>query len=204
MGDYRHIALKDMIEEIGETKVREVLSNFSCPRNKDVEYFLRHRAIQFSKSAVAPSHLVFCDLGDNEKLILCGYFTITRKTFTIPKNCFSKTLQRKFGEFGTGQAIDGSYEVPAPLIAQLGKNYTDGADLLIRGADLMQIALDQIAVLQKIEGGRITYVECEDKPKLIEFYNSHGFFEFNRRLLDFDEKKNLEGKELIQLLRYKK
>ena len=45
------------------------------------------------------------------------------------------------------------------------------------------------------------YIECEDKPKLIEFYESNGFYKFNKRTLDSDEI-NSKSKYLIQLLKY--
>lgn len=204
MGVYRRFSLKELIEQIGEEKVNDILSNFSCPLNRDVEYFLHHRAVQFSKSALAPTHLVFCDVGETDSLILVGYFTLTTKAFSIPRDIFSNTQYRKVKSFSIGDSIDGNLTVPAPLIAQLGKNYTDGADCLISGNDLIGIALMEIEKIQLIAGGRICYVECEDKKPLFEFYTRQGFQEFQRRLLDKDEKKNLSGKELIQLLRYKK
>lgn len=204
MGSFKQIPLKDLIEQIGEEKVNKILSNFSCPLNKDVEYFLHHRAIPFSKSALAPTHLVFCDLEENDPLVLVGYYTFTMKNFSIPRNNFSKTRYKELGRFSVGNASDGSYVVPAPLIAQLGKNYTEGANYLIQGSDLLGMALEQIEQTQMVLGGRICYIECEDKKPLIEFYNRHGFQEFQRRRLDADERKSLNGKELLQMLRYKR
>ena len=37
---YQLILLKDIIEELGEEKTKEILSQFSCPLNLDVEIFL--------------------------------------------------------------------------------------------------------------------------------------------------------------------
>jgi hypothetical protein len=39
MQGFSIINLKSMIEQIGEPETKERLSNFSCPLNKDVEYF---------------------------------------------------------------------------------------------------------------------------------------------------------------------
>lgn len=50
-------------------------------------------------------------------------------------------------------------------------------------------------------GGRFAYLECEEKPKLIEFYKRNGFIEFDKRKLDADET-GLDGEELVQMLRY--
>lgn len=47
MDGYQLISLKEMLDTIGEERVKAILSNFSCPLNGDVEYFLKHRAISF-------------------------------------------------------------------------------------------------------------------------------------------------------------
>lgn len=39
MTGYGLVNLKEMIEEVGEDRVKEILSAFSCPLNKDVEFF---------------------------------------------------------------------------------------------------------------------------------------------------------------------
>ena len=41
MTGYNLIALKDMIEQLGENRTKEILSDFSCPKNPDVEKFIR-------------------------------------------------------------------------------------------------------------------------------------------------------------------
>jgi len=51
-------------------------------------------------------------------------------------------------------------------------------------------------------GGRIVYLECEDKSHLIQFYESNGFVSFGQRPLDRDETEVLSGKYLIQMLKY--
>ncbi|MCU5941466.1 N-acetyltransferase, partial [Clostridioides difficile] len=53
-------------------------------------------------------------------------------------------------------------------------------------------------------GGKIVYLECEDKPKLIEFYKDNGFVDFGKRSLDKDETDSLDGGYLVQMLKYLK
>ena len=64
----------------------------------------------------------------------------------------------------------------------------------------MKLALDKVKSIQNEIGGRYTYLECEDKPKLLEFYTSNGFTPFGKRMLDSDET-DLSGSYLIQLLK---
>jgi len=51
-------------------------------------------------------------------------------------------------------------------------------------------------------GGKIVYLECEDKPKLKDFYTENGFVVFGERKLDRDEMDDFEDTYLIQMLKY--
>lgn len=105
----------------------------------------------------------------------------------------------KFGQFDkTVQR----YTISAPLIGQLGKNYANGYNELITGDELLKLALDKVKEMQYIVGGKIVYLECEQKDKLIEFYKSNGFVNFGSRALDRDETDKLCGESLVQMLRY--
>ena len=51
MMGYSLIYLKDMLLELGESNVKNMLSSFFSPLNADVEYFIRHKAIEFVKQS---------------------------------------------------------------------------------------------------------------------------------------------------------
>lgn len=55
--------------------------------------------------------------------------------------------------------------------------------------------------IQEEIGGKFVYLECENKPKLIHFYESNGFTVFGKRKKDRDEI-GVDGEYLIQLLKY--
>ena len=90
------------------------------------------------------------------------------------------------------------YIVAAPLIGQLGKNFSEGNDMLISGAELLNLAIEKVKLVQKEVGGKFVYLECEDNDKLKNFYRSNNFKEFGKRKLDGDET-DLKGEYLIQL-----
>ncbi len=90
------------------------------------------------------------------------------------------------------------YTISAPLIAQLGKNFTTGNDTLISGTDLLQMAVNKIHKIQKEIGGRFMYLECENNEKLLAFYKKCNFKIFGKRRLDRDET-DINGNYLIQL-----
>ena len=111
-------------------------------------------------------------------------------------------MRKKVSKFGQYNKELERYIISAPLIGQLGKNYTNGYNKLITGDELLKMACDKISTSQLELGGKIIYLECEDKPELLGFYQRNGFIQFGERELDQDEIDKMEGKYLIQLLRY--
>lgn len=61
------------------------------------------------------------------------------------------------------------------MIAQLGKNYADGIDAKISGDELIDIALEKIAMIQYDLSGKYAYIECEEAPKLVTYYERNDF-----------------------------
>ena len=53
MTGYQEVNLKQLIETVGEDRVKAILSDFSCPQNLDVEMFIRQRAMTFAQQSVA-------------------------------------------------------------------------------------------------------------------------------------------------------
>lgn len=203
MTGYRVVNLKILIEELGEDGVKSILSDFSCPLNRDVEYFLSRKAIEFAKNSWAQTHLVFAS--HKEKWVLVGYFALANKYIRISAKQLGKassSLRRRISRFATHDSTLKSYILAAPLIAQLGKNYSNGYNELITGSELLGEACDKIRRLQFDVGGKFAYLECEDKQKLIDFYSKNGFCEFDIRYLDRDETDKLDGEYLVQMLKY--
>ena len=196
------VNLAEMISEIGEDRVKAILSDFSCPLNKDVEFYIRDKAIVFAKQGWAATHLVFASYKDT--LVLVGYFTLVTKVIMIYKANMSKTLQKKISKFSQPDVSMKRYIMSAPLIAKLGKNFNKGYDKLITGDELLKLACDKVKSIQTDVGGKFVYLECEDKPQLIDFYTSNGFVNFGKRNLDKDETDVMSGGYLVQMLRYLK
>ena len=44
---YKIINLKDIYNNLGEERTKEILSEYKCELNQDVEYFLKEKAIEF-------------------------------------------------------------------------------------------------------------------------------------------------------------
>lgn len=199
MSEFKQLNLSDILEKIGEERTRSILSSFECPLNKDVEIFFRNKAIEFSKRGFAKTYLVY--LQDESKKVLVGYYTIAIRHFSVGKKNLSNKIFCKIKQHGTYDSVNRAYIISAPLIAQLGKNFKDRNHELISGDEILQMAVDRIREIQKKIGGKFLYLECEDKEKLIQFYEKNGFVSFGKRKLDKDET-DLQGTYLIQLLQY--
>ena len=92
----------------------------------------------------------------------------------------------------------GAYSVSAFLIAQFGKNYAVKDGQGISGDILMDLAYDTLVEVQHQIGGGVVFLECEDRPKLLQFYEktTNGFRQFGERHSETDHVK------YIQLLRF--
>lgn len=130
---------------------------------------------------------------------MVGYFTITIKPISVNAEKFSNTLKRKIARVSELDEENDAYTLSAYLIAQLGKNYRNGANEKITGQQLLQAAMNTIRELQYMAGGMVVFLEAEDNAKLMHFYEEEsGFKRFDTR----EAKANEEGRRtLIQLLK---
>lgn len=193
------IKLSTLLEgiEYDKDKAKNILSDFECPLNKDVETFLHERSILFEEQGIAKTQLVFASYKDNP--VIVGYFALANKSIVIKHNKISTTLRKRLSKFGTNDTELKQITITAPLIGQLGKNHKYAN--LISGDLLLKYACDEVRAAQMIIGGKIVYLECANEPKLIDFYEHNGFVHFGNRMLDEDEK-DISTKSLIQMLRY--
>ena len=187
-----------MYEAIGEKKTKEILNEFECPLNKDVEFFIKEKAIQFSKMGVSRTFLICSTY--KEKNVIVGYFALANKITKVKKSSLSNSVRKRLNRFTEQNTKEKYGTVSLPLIGQLGKNYKNNYNQLISGDDLLKLACDKIKEAQNILGGKFAFVECEDKVELKEFYESNGFVCFGKRNLEKDEKENNSGNYLLQML----
>lgn len=192
------INLCNIINAIGEDEAKSILSSFTCPKNLDVEDFLKNKAVVFSTRNFAKTHLVFWETDDKRAKELVGYYAIASKVICIDRSSVNSREARKLRDHGIFNEKTNQYMVSAPLIGQLGKNFTNGNNFLISGSDLLQMAIDKVRLIQNEVGGKFVYLECEEEEKLVQFYKENNFKIFGKRKLDGDET-NINGKYLCQL-----
>lgn len=185
--------IEDKPDVLSKEDLDKILSGFSCPFNNDVEDFLHHKAVIFEKQSISATHLVFASY--QKKLVLVGYFTLASKYFHVDSKELNAKWKRRVNRFGAYDSGIKKRIITAPLIGQLGKNFQNQYNELIRGDELLKIACDMVQQSQSIVGGKLVYLECEDTPKFKAFYEENGFIVFGKR--ELEEKREKYSKESI-------
>ena len=180
--------------KLGESRLLQVLSGFSCPKNPDVERFLKKSSIEFTKKNQSVTYLVF----DVSSMELVGYFTIALKPLTVRGETVSNTVKKKLMRVSELDEQSQTYTMSAYLIAQLGKNFKNGAEKKITGEELLELAWDIVEKMQYMGGGMVTVLEAENSERLLSFYQANRFQTFDTRQTATDSE---EPHELVQLLR---
>lgn len=180
----RVVSLSNLIEAAPDLEsVESLLKTFkSIPHPitgqvNDVEFFLHEKAIEFEKNALATTHLMFSSY--NDESILVGYFSLANKSLIMSKknyNNLSKAQQRKLCQNGS-KTESGGYVVNSYLIGQVGKNYSEKAKKIsaINGTQILTTAYNNVLEAKKIINARYVWIECENVPRLIDFYRDFGF-----------------------------
>ena len=181
-------------DKAGEPMLARVLSGFSCPKNQDVTNVLKKNAVEFTKKSQSVTYLVF----SVESKGLLGYFTLALKPLSVRGEAVSKTMKRKLLRISELDEKSDTYTMSAYLIAQLGKNYTNGANNKITGKELVELAWTVIEDAQYMLGGIVAFLEAENEEKLLSFYRDNRFSQFDTRQTTSDAE---ESHELVQLLR---
>lgn len=185
--------LSDFYSASGDEKLCSTLTSLFESINKDVESFLKTKAVQSAKLYTSSTYLV--STFDSNSVDLLGYFTLAIKTLTVRRVDLSTTQEKMIKRFSSFDTHSASYKLPAILIAQFGRNFSKQS-ASISGAELMNFALEHIYKIFTLSSGKTVFLECEKKESLIRFYEGRGFFMLNNIIYSKDEK------ELVQMFRF--
>lgn len=185
MSEYTTFNLLDLLDAVGEDETKKILSDFSCPKNDEIETFIKRNALEFSKRKMSITYLVF-----DAAMNLAAIFALTHKAIEISDEGLSATARRKIQRYAQLDDNNNSYMVSAFLIAQFGKN---NGQTELRGNQLMELTFEILEQIQHQVGGGVVYLECEDKEPLLRFYQNDA-----NRFRVFDERYSL-----VDCIKYK-
>lgn len=141
--------------------ITEAISSFIC-RDKDVEEFLKNKALEFERRDKSRTYLIFSDSSS-----LLGYFTLSLNALPFRENVSKNTIRRIDGFSKDVQAVG------IILIGQFGKDAEKSKNM--NGNELLEICLRTIERAKDIIGGRFIMLECLDIDKVVKFYSENGF-----------------------------
>ena len=156
---YRVTPLWELLSAAGPEALSEMISSFSCKMDKDVETFLKEKAIVQEKKQISRTYLIFAD---DLKAELAAYFTLAVSSMDANGIECSNELRKKMN---INNGFAQSY-----LIGQLGKH--DGSQ---KGLGRFAIfhALELIKGANARVGCRLLRLDC--KPSLVRYYTDNGF-----------------------------
>lgn len=173
------MSLDDLLSALKTEEIKSIFNDFISINQDDsphdVELFLKTKAIDFERTAIATTYLVF-DEGTN---ILLGFFSLANKPLTMSKKNFeglSKKQQKSLRH--SGRQIGNKFQVNSYLIGQLGKNYSESvqnAEYKLNGKELLDLAYGKVLEASKIIKAKYVWIECEDIQYLKTFYSDFGF-----------------------------
>lgn len=192
MGKFETINILDMQRAVGEEDLESILSGFSCPMNQEVQFFVRKNALEFAKKRMSITYLVV-----DERSRVAAIFTLTHKPVQVTNMDLSRNMQKKAQRHAQLDEGTNTYMMSAFLLAQFGKNYQYGVSL-ITGQELMDLTIFTLKEIQTLIGGGMVYLECEEKPQLLNFYQGekNNFRKFGERY------SNKDATKYIQLLKF--
>ena len=165
MINYDVINILDMIESVGEDVVNAALSKFSCSKNPEIENFVRKNAIDFAKKKMSITYLVVDEEGN-----LVAFFALTHKAVQLTNEGLSGSMRKKIERHAKLDEQSNTYMLSAFLIAQFGKN--DRYKEKVTGNELMDMTMNILVAVQREIGGGVVYLECEERPQLLSFYEN--------------------------------
>ncbi|AAT87475.1 hypothetical protein SpyM6JRS4_06050 [Streptococcus pyogenes JRS4] len=175
--NYRTISLDEIMKYLEKEEIQQLLKSFkgfndgtSTPH--DVEVFLHQKAVEFERSAIASTYLVFST--DSRELV--GFFSLANRPLYFSKQNYqtlTKSQRKKISRSGRTLKGSGSFLMNSFLIGQLGKNYKSNTS--ISGKELLTLACDKVKKASKIINTKYIWLECDNNPKLIQFYQNFGF-----------------------------
>ena len=193
MTDMKIIHVGDLADSVGTSVVKLMTDSFSCPKNAEVETFLKQSALDFTRRSVSITHL----LVSPETRECLGYFTLTHKPFSVKAQSLTNTQRKRMERFSKYDSELGVYTISAFPIAQIGRNFS--ASVRATGAEIMAAAFDRIATAIHEIGGQVVFLECEEgNAKLRVFYERNGFSSCSCRYSDED------GIRYLQMFRFLK
>ena len=155
--------------------LHKALDEFRCYKDKDIEQFLRKKAVSYVQQEICTVYLLLNEeiLKTQQKIFIEAYFTLSHKVIAFTPDV-SLTTRKKV-------SISKNAEIGHfVLIGQLGKYMSLDKDnnvcvSSLSSATILNHAIDIIRFSKKIIVCRAVLVETKFEEKLYHLYEDYGF-----------------------------
>jgi hypothetical protein len=169
MGMKNSLIRHSLREQIIETPIElldQMIEEFSCVRDKDVESFLKNAAVKYDREGYGRTN-TYVDY-ENDDPVIVAFFTVAITATSFLE--VSKSRKRKMLHSKPGR--DSHDYFGGILIGQVGR--ADGFDSdVVNGQEMLSDAEVIIEMGREYIGGKIVYLDC--KELLIPLYQSNGY-----------------------------
>ncbi|MCD7892328.1 MAG: hypothetical protein LUG60_01375 [Erysipelotrichaceae bacterium] len=167
---YKTISLYDLMKQNVDKKyIMQILLNFTCPLNPDVENFVHNKAFEFERVGLSRTYLVYAQMSYGETYLV-AIFSLGQSSVEL-----SSSLTRKDKKMIFGTTYPIGKNIKTLLIGQLSKNYTNGYNQYINGNTLMNLVFSKIKDVHSIFPSVVTHIDCKDDIHLRKYYEKFGF-----------------------------
>lgn len=193
MISYRVVPLADLIKILDERTLCAALSDFRCGLEKDLEYFLSNKAVDYENEGKGKSFLVIDDdLFQQEKEIrIIAYYTLALTA--IDTSTYSDNKKKKIVGDYPNRTQRNSF--PAFLIGQLGRDDRYSKEQL-DGKTIMCEVYHTLKTANSIIGCKLVVLECREHmfekvysnlgyKKMVDELNDYGLYMLYNRV-DFN------------------
>lgn len=155
--------------------MHEAISLFRCTPDRDIENFLREKAVEFSDRGLCSVYLLLNEEQFNAgRLVIEAFFTLSHKSMSADTQSMSKSSIKKYGGKKDAKTLD------FVLIGQLGKYIDGAARSQIKGSEILDEAFGVIRQASELIPCKYVLVECGDEEKVQNFYRSYNFAFFQK------------------------
>ena len=160
-------------------RLSDALDSFCCSQDKDIELFLRQKALTFLSRKLCSIYLIIDEQEfDAGHIKILAYFTLSHKSL-IPVEASKSSIKNASGFKDSGS-------VHFVLIGQLGKHVEerrDGSCLRaeVTGKEILDFAFEIIRASSSFIPCRCALVECGKSEKVHKVYTDYhfSFFQFD-------------------------
>jgi hypothetical protein len=144
----------------------QMIEEFSCERDIDVESFLKGQAIRYERDGLSRTYLYVTR--DDERPSIAAFFSVAITSTEFP----GVTKSRKAKILGGKPGRDTKDHFGGILVAQLGRSDAFASED-INGHEMIEDAEDVIERGRYYLGGKVVYLDCREP--LIGFYEQNGY-----------------------------